>query len=243
VKKVLAAIFLALIAQLLFIDICWAATQDEGLVEITYPVDTFASYKDRRITHGANVGINITNFVPYNWESQIDGEYYGDTFGATPISLFCIEMGYKFNFVMGSISLMPGIGFGEQKADFNGVSRTMNVMKFSGKGMFALDNLFSEPYLVPYAAASVWQMRITEFLETSTEKYVHPTGIGLEYSFGALIQLNWLEPDLARQSLSNSGLQNTYIDLYVSQHMNSSSTNDPSTITAMDFGAGLRLEF
>jgi hypothetical protein len=244
VKKVIGIILTAILTQLCFTDDCRAATQDDGLVEIHFPVDVTTSYKERRRTSGTNVGINMTNFVPYNWESLLDGGLYDNDYGSSPIQLYTLEAGYKYNFALGSISLLAGFGMGTNNTNVNGISRSMTVMKYLGKVMYAMDNMFSEPYVAPYVAGSVWQMRVSE-KEDITDGLADAinVGPGFEYSVGALIQLNWLEPDIASRALVDIGIENTYLDVFMSQHMRTQSSSVYSTATDFNFGAGLRLEF
>ncbi len=221
-----------------------AMTQEEPhLVEINYPIDVFAPYKERRRTHGANIGIHLENYVPGRWESLIDSEFYENTYGKTPISLTSFEAGYKYNFVLGSLSFMGGIGYGEANTTFLGASRVMGIYKYFGRGMYALDNFLPEPYIVPYVAGSIWQMRIKESETGSSDGGTATTGVGFDYSFGALFQLNWMDPDLASQTLNENGIQNTYLDLFVTQYLNTLKKTDSSLSSNFILGLGLRLEF
>lgn len=221
------------------------ATPEEGarLVEINYPIDVYAPYKERRRTHGANFGIHLENYVPGRWESLIDSEYYEDTYGKTPIALTSFEGGYKYNFVLGSVSFMGGIGYGEATTTFLGASRVMGVYKYFGRGMYTLDNLLPEPYIVPYVAGSVWQMRIKESETGSSDGGTVTTGIGFDYSFGALFQLNWMDPELAAQTLNENGIQNTYLDIFATQYLKTIKKADSSLASNFILGFGLRLEF
>ena len=221
-----------------------AATEEgTSLVEINYPIDVFAPYKERRRTHAANFGLHLENYVPGRWESLIDSEYYEDTYGKTPIALTSIEGGYKYNFILGSVSFLGGIGYGEAKTTFLGASRVMGVYKYFGRGMYALDNLLPEPYIVPYVAGSVWQMRIKESETGSDDGGTVTSGVGFDYSFGALFQLNWMDPDLASQTLNENGIQNTYLDIFVTQYLKTLKKDDSSLASNFILGLGLRLEF
>lgn len=242
-KSVFVAVITIVLTQFLFIDVARTQTPDNGMVEVNYPLDVEASYKERRQTHGANVGLNTTFFRPYNWESLLDDVYFDDTYGQTPVQILSLEVGYKFNFVLGSLSLLLGGGMGEGDAAWFGVGRTMRVTKGLSKAMFILDNLLPEPKVAPYVSGSAWIMRISELQDGDDDVYNWDTGVGLEYSVGTLIQLNWLEPDLSRESLASLGLQNTYLDVFASQHFRTAKTSDPSTSTDLNFGAGIRLEF
>jgi hypothetical protein len=247
VKAFFAGIFLTVALQVFFLGSSRAETPDSGLVEVHYPSEILSSYKERRRTHGANLGINLTQMVPYNWESLLDDQLYSDTYGETPISLISLELGYKFNFKLGSLSLILGYGTGQATADLSGVLRDMFVDKYFIKAMYVMDNLFKEPYIAPYIGGSVWQMEITESEDGDPEIYSLTTGYGLEYSAGLLIQLNWIENWLtdgdSKQALAELGLENTYIDLFVSQHMRAQGELEAPTATDLNYGAGLRLEF
>ena len=216
---------------------------EEHLVEINYPIDTLAPYKNRRRTHGGTFGVHTENYVPRRWESLIDQEYYEDSYGKAPILLTSLEGGYKYNFSLGSLNFMGGLGYGEAQTSYGGGSRKINIVKYYGRGMFALDNILPEPYIVPYIAGSVWKMKIKESEDISDFGGTVTSGIGFDYTFGALFQLNWLDEDFARESLSNSGIQNTFIDVFATQYLKTLNKADPSLASGLTFGLGLRLEF
>ncbi len=221
-----------------------AIAQDEArLVEINYPIDVYAPYKERRRTHGANFGIHLENYVPGRWESLIDSEYYEDTYKKTPIALTSFEGGYKYNFVLGSLSFLAGIGYGEATTTFFGASRVMGVYKYFGRGMYALDNLLSEPYIVPYVAGSIWQMKIKESETGSINGGTLTSGVGFDYTFGALFQLNWMDLETANRTLNENGIQNTYLDIFATQYLRTLKKTESSLASNFILGLGLRLEF
>jgi hypothetical protein len=248
VKSILTALFFIFSTLSIFPDPSLAAAQDPGLVEVHYPIEVLSPYKERRRTHGANVGVNLIQMIPYNWESLLTpGEFYSDVYGETPISLASVELGYKFNFVLGSLSFLLGYGSGFASTEVGGVYQDISVTKYLGKVMYIMDNLFSEPYVAPYVAGSAWQMTFNETQDGDDEEYFLTTGIGYEYSAGLLIQLNWIEDWLlggeSTTALADMGLENTYIDLFVSQHLRAGGEEEAPTATDYNYGAGLRLEF
>ncbi len=243
-KHLLLLLALGIFIQAFGLNKAVATTNAEGpLIEINYPIDVMAPYKERRRTHGANFAVHRENYVPGLWESMIDDEYYEDTYGKTPIQLTSFEGGYKYNFALGSISLLGGLGYGEASTTFHGVARKMSAFKYYARGMYLMDNLLPEPYLVPYAAGSIWKMRIHESEDVSDFGGTLTSGIGFDYSFGVLLQLNWLDKELSAQTLNDNGIQNTYLDLFATQYLKSMTTTDPSLASAFIFGLGLRLEF
>ena len=247
-KATLIVIFFLSSALFAFPDVCIAAVSDDGLVEVHYPVEVLSSYKDRRRTGGMNVGLNLIQMIPYNFESLLgDNTLYSETYGITPINLMTLELGYKFNFVLGSLSLLLEYGTGRASTEVSGVARDLYVDKYGLKTMYVMDNLFKEPYVAPYIGASVWQMGFTETEAGDPNDYTLTTGIGMEYSAGLLLQLNWIEDWLtdgeSNAALADIGLQNTYLDVFVSQHYRAQGDLAAPTATGADYGVGLRLEF
>ncbi len=244
VKSMLLIVLSLVFTQAFSLRAAVAATNSEvPLVEINYPIDVMAPYKERRRTHAGNFGIRNENYVPALWESLIDEEYYDDTYAQTPIKLTSIEGGYKYNFILGSISLMGGIGYGEANTEFNGIGRKMIATKYFARGMFALDNILAEPYMVPYVAGSIWKMKIQESEDTTDFGGTFTSGFGFDYTLGLLLQLNWLDADFARESLNQNGIQNTYLDIFMTQYLKTLTSTDPILSSKLMLGLGLRLEF
>jgi hypothetical protein len=52
-----------------------------------------------------------------------------------------------------------------------------------------------------------------------------------------------LDQDTAKESTFSTGLENTFIDLYITQYAKTESEDDPNTETDLGYGAGIRLEF
>jgi hypothetical protein len=68
------------------------------------------------------------------------------------------------------------------------------------------------------------------------------TAVTTGYSLGALLLLDWLDPAAALNAV-NSGIENTYIDLYLAQLNTSNSEADPRLETAFNLGVGLKVEY
>lgn len=238
------ALIIGMFSLLLDLDPCLAAQpsdQPGDLVEVRYPVDPDASYKERRRTHGANFAVNQLAMSPVDWLTLLNQEAYFDEVYQNPVSLNSVELGYKFNFVLGSLNFLAVYGAGNTSSD----GYNLSVTKYAAKGMYIIDNILSEPYVAPYAAASIWQMTFKEndSFSTPSRETSETLGPGFDYSFGLLFQLNWLEPGTARDTLNTTGIQNTYVDIFVTQHTDSQDSIDASTATDFDLGFGLRLEF
>lgn len=216
---------------------------EENLVEIRGKDDVYKNYRERRSTHGWQFAVGYENYFPKEFESSIDGETYGDMFGKSSIAIVSVETGYKFNFAAGSISALVGYGTGSLKDDRLGETRGLTVVRPSGRLMYIADALFPEPYVAPYAAFGVTALGIDENIVETGLKFSGQAKMGTMMTVGALIQVNWLEDDVSRTGYLQSGIQNTYIDLFLNQYSKSGGENDPNTFSAFNWGAGLRLEF
>jgi hypothetical protein len=213
-----------------------------ALVEVHVNQDVLASYKERRDKHGLYFGVQYEPLVLKNYTSTLQsGVKYSGLFGDEAISLIRANVDYKFNFELGSIAIGGDVGSGEIKGSKSGTATTLSVMKYGLNLQYTIDNILPEPYAAPYVGINIWQMDIGE--KTASDSYSGVTQIGYNYMLGVLIQLDWLDQDTAKQSTFNSGLENTFIDLYITQYAKTESADDPNTETDIGYGAGIRLEF
>jgi hypothetical protein len=104
-----------------------------------------------------------------------------------------------------------------------------------------MDNLMKEPYVAPYVGFSMYQMGLTDKSTTSTISETTPTSYA--YTLGLLLQLDWLDYDVAKQATFNWGLENTYLDVFMSQYFAAGDETEANMETDPIWGVGLRLEF
>lgn len=214
----------------------------EPLVEMHYPVDFDQPYKQRRETTAFTFGLSYENFYPQGFTSILDeNDQYTDLFGETEIPMIGFDLGYKYNFALGGI--FAGIGYGyatlsEKRGD---VPRDLTLTKLSAHIGYVMDNVFEEPYIAPYILGGTTQFTIEESAGANSAS--GNTQTGFFYRVGALIQLNWMEDTTARTGLHDYGLQNTYLDIFMSQYTASVQDDDPNLETDPNFGAGIKLEF
>ncbi|WP_374029466.1 hypothetical protein [Bdellovibrio bacteriovorus] len=211
------------------------------LVEVEYYQDNLAPYKERRETHGIYFGIDYEMLELKNYVSTLDGLTYDAMFGSETIPLLHLSVDYKYNFVLGSLAFGIDFGKGSLSADKSGSERTLDITKYGVGLKFTLDNLMNEPYIAPYVGLNIWQMGISE--ESPTDSFSATTQMGYNYTIGALLQLDWLDYQTAKETTFNWGLENTFVDIYATQYAKTSADDDPNTETDFLYGAGLRLEF
>ncbi|MEZ0390810.1 MAG: hypothetical protein ACAH59_01250 [Pseudobdellovibrionaceae bacterium] len=223
----------------------------DGKIEIVYPAEQTAAYKERRGPWSPFFSIGVDQVLPESFRSKLTDDNYETLFGNSPVPMFQAELGTKYNFGLGSIGLFLIYGHGVvEDGRSGGETKTVHELtldKFGGGAVYIMDNLFSEPYVAPYIEGQLLKFGWEEKrhipngeVEGTTEG---ETDMSSALVAGLLFQLNWLDPGSAIAAQNSSGLDNAYLDLFVSQYNTSESENDPNFQTGTNFGAGLRLEF
>jgi hypothetical protein len=211
------------------------------LVELHYPIDVQAPYKQRRETHGFMFDAGYENVILDRYVSIADFKtFYQEMFGASEFPLVNVDFSYKYNFVLGSLLATGGFGYGSISDDASGVKRALTLTKFRGSVSYIMDNIFNEPYVAPYGTIGIMNLGIEEKAGDNTFKHAVDA---IYYQAGLLFQLDWLDPAYSKRTISEYGLQNTYLDVYMTKYDPSADQNDPDTSTDFIYGAGIRLEF
>lgn len=213
----------------------------QGLVEVEVPQDVLANYRERRPHHGIYVGVTYEQFVPKEFISALDAKTYETMYGTDAIPLVGLGIDYKYNIAIGSLSLGVGAAMGSISDSRGGEDRKLDITKYALNARFTLDALMPEPYAAPYVGFSAYQMGVNDHNATTNKS--ETTAVGYAYTVGVLLQLDWIDYDVAKQATFNIGLENTFIDLYMIQYAKAGSEADANMETDMTFGAGLRLEF
>ena len=212
------------------------------IVEMHIPIEVNQPYRNHRQDHGFMFGLNYENTQMFNYVSIVDFVTpFSEMFGDIEIPIYNMSLGYKYNFILGSLAANLGLGYGTYTSSDSGILRSLTFMKYSASASYIADTLFSEPYVAPYVTVGVNQFDITE--SAAEQEFSHGIQAAYFFTAGALFQLNWLDDEVARKSLVDYGLENTYLDVFVTQFQPSVDPEDPNTETEYTFGAGLRLEF
>lgn len=213
-----------------------------GLVEMHYPIDADVPYKERRDDFAFTFGVTYENFYPKNYSSIVDAaDFYEDMFGEAEIPMFSADLGLKYNFFLGALTAGVGGGYGTISEERGDVYRDVAFTKASAYLGYTMDSVFDEPYVAPYILGGTTLFSIEETAGTETGSGT--TDTCFFYKAGALVQLDWIEDSSSRVGLMEHGLENTYLDLFVTQYSTSANSDDTDTETQLNFGAGLKLEF
>lgn len=233
-----------------------------GDVVVEQQADLTQSYKRRRGKHGVLFSVIYEKYFPIDYYSQFRDVYIENIFGNTDsIDLFGAEIGYKYNFRLGSIAILGNYAHGSKANESysDGTTtreRNLSISRYGLSLNYAMDNIMEEPWIVPYGQVGVHQFQVVEDDLSQTDAKSATTQISFNYKIGLLFQLNWIEksidPNTQYEGLRSSGLQNTFLDVYAMTHMASSevydpadanSEGDPDMSSGMEIGVGLKLEF
>lgn len=223
-----------------------------GSVILETPEDFSLNYKTRRTTHGLSFSVFSENFYPIDYQSQFADGYIENIIGDGTIQLTGIEMGYKYNISLGSISALYSYSQGAIAGTTDGYELSLTRHAISAN--VTLDAVFDEPYVAPYFQAGMHQFYVDEV--RPAESISATASMAFNFRYGLLFQLDWLESTIDKgakiERLQSSGLENTYIDIYFANHMASSSAQDPLVLgsegdpnlsSSDEMGIGLKLEF
>lgn len=221
---------------------------------VTYETTSEATlpYKQRRKTHGVLFTLLYEKMYPLYYESMIDLATADEFLDGSAVGMFGAELGYKYNFSLGSLALLFQYTAGQTIGNKLGYDRSLHLTKKAAVANFALDAIMNEPYLVPYVQGSV---NIFDAVEDDPNFEANATtGMVLGYRLGLLFQLDWIERSIDKrtheQGLVSSGLQNTYLDVFINSYMAPSDIlsadnpeGSPNISAEAQFGLGLKMEF
>jgi hypothetical protein len=234
-----------LLALFCFASSLFASEEDpnDGKIEIVYPAEKLAPYKLRRADWGFLFGLSGEQIVPTKFRSRIDNSSYAELFGTSPMQAGQLELGLKYNFMLGSLGASVLYGNGGVHDGRIGDGRTLNVTKKGLHLTYTMDNLFNEPYVAPYGGVQFASWEWTEFADTALTKETGSTSLTGGLTVGVLLQIDWLMPGEALNARNSSGIENTFLDLYVSQYNASEAKEDQNLQTDMNYGFGLKVEY
>ena len=227
---------------------------NDGTIEVIYAPEIQAPYLERQSSSGITAGLSFAEFYPDKFRSEIDNSSYDEIFQSYPMEMIKLDLGLKYNTGVGSFGVGASIGYAEvdgQLRDQNGNrlggTRDLNVIKYALTGSYTLDTLFDEPYVAPYLGGEIftlnWEEKDLKNVDPNKTSKSGSTSFALGVTAGILIQLNWIDPDSSLAAQKASGLNNTFLDLYVNQFNTSNNEKDKNFETAMNLGGGIKLEF
>lgn len=217
-------------------------------IEINYSAERMLPYKQRRSNWSVVAGINVEQLFLDSFKSDIDGYSYEQLFGTSTLNITQGYVGTKYNMSFGSVGVGAIYGFGSiHDGRISGTinyndDATLEVTKYGGYANLRLDTLFDEPYLAPYVEGQIYSLNWKESAKSGIEKSGW-ADVASAFRVGTLIQLNSLDPEGSLQARESSGLNNLFLDLFVSFYSASERKDDLNFESFTNYGMGLEFEF
>lgn len=226
----------------------------DGEIIVERMKDNTAPYKERRSQFGIIFAINYERFNPLKYTSLVSNASYEEMYGSdNAIPIYGAELGVKYNFQLGSITALVGYGQGHIYDDLVNNEITASITKADLN--LALDNLLSEPYIVPFVQVGVHSVDWSEtgVLANVNQAEEFTTEYNFHYKAGLSFQLNWIEksidPNSQEDALRSSGLENTFLDVFYTSYSKPTEVaqvagvNGEADVSSDEIGVGLKLEF
>lgn len=213
----------------------------DPMLELYGNTDIF-SYRERRGGWGAVVGLGISLYNPEDYQPDFaPTESYSTYYGAAETPMLELNISVKKNIAFFSLSADVGAGY---FTNTNTDGGTLNLIPITFGGTLAIDGIFSEPYVAPYARGGGYLIYYRESQDNISVN--GNTSVSPFYAVGLRFQLDWLDSDGDNSSFDEYGLHNTY--LYVEgRQFFALNENEPDlsspTSSPMHFNAGLNFEF
>jgi hypothetical protein len=209
-------------------------------VEIDYKPDAFVSYRERKQDWSYLFSIGVDTYLPAKHQSKVDGVMYSTAIG-NKISIINLATGLMYNTQLFGISAQLFFGQGSTKSGDSGTGRELNLTLSGAKAGIYFNNLFEDPYVVPYGLIKFSLFGWSEQVDGSNPQSGQ-AAYNIGSQIGALFQLNWIEPDTSLVA-QNNGMQNTYLDFYLHQYNTSNGKEDPDFQSDLNYGISVMMEF
>lgn len=239
--------FLLLITTLVvFANHLWAeerleSAEDQNLIEVHYEADIRETYKKSRDSWSTVFSLGLDNLYPDKYTSVDGGQSYESLYDQAKVPIIQIGFGIKWNFIFGGLAAEIAVGTGQASSDVSGDSRNLQLTKSAATLSYYMDNIFEEPYVVPYASGGMVGLQYSETGGAQEDKGSTQPSSFLQA--GVLLQLDWLDPEAAVVARNEFGLNNTYLDIFASKYSAPTTEEDPDFQTGLNLGMGLRMEF
>lgn len=202
--------------------------------------DALTPYTLRRDSWTNTFSLGGSTYRPTNYESEHFDGTLEDVFGSSEMPMFEITFGFKKNLSIGALSLDVGAGY---YSDTNGDS-VLKLTLGTAAATLYLDNIFNEPYVVPYGTVGVAYVFYSEALASNEAGGGTPT----MYAGGGLgLQLDWLDEQADVDSYEDFGLENTFLYIegrfYPNLIPGTSGTSPDFSSDKIAILSGLKFEF
>jgi hypothetical protein len=198
---------------------------------------TSIPYSERRTPLGGLLTIMAGSFSPVNYQPDFNASSFASYYNQASPN---IELGYglKYNFSLGSLAAQFSGGYYKATATSDGAMLTVFPVTLGLN--YSMDNLFKEPYFVPYLVFGMYSDIYNESDGGQTVKGNSP--FSEFYALGLMFQLDALDPETHNAGYTDFGLENTFVFIEARSFLPASNTVTDFS-TPLQFSGGLKVEF
>ena len=211
-----------------------------GLVEIRYQPKLTLPYSERKQSWSPMFGFSYDSLKLTAYKSKVNGKSYEELYGSGKMTTSQLYGGVQFNLSVLTLNTALGLSVGRIQGSNSGESALIAVDAKHFILGIQLDPFSKEPYVLPYAN---FEFVFANVLDTVAGESQRPSiSPFMAMTFGALIQLNWLDPVATYESLIEHSVNNTFLDLHIKQYSAPSNAENGSLASAMALGLGFKIE-
>ncbi|MCB0361558.1 MAG: hypothetical protein KDD35_02485 [Bdellovibrionales bacterium] len=199
------------------------------------------SYASRRSKWGRTFSLSYSEFKPIYYVPNFYTANFEDIYESVEIPLIEMNFAWKRNMSMGSLAIEFGFGGYQNESDVEELPSTLKIYPIHLGAVLALDNIFREPYVVPYFSMGLYTIHYSESVSSSS--FNGFTQTSFYGSAGLLLQLDWCDPQSSMQAYLENGIQNTFLFLEGKKLLASSAAKDPDFETDIYLSGGLKVEY
>jgi hypothetical protein len=211
-----------------------------GVVEVYSQISYDKPYRERRPTWTWDLALQYEAISPDDFRSDLSPSTTYDAAYGEPLTNIQAMFGPKYNTRLGSFTLDVLFSRGDVKSS-KLVPTSLSITKTGGAITYTADTLFPTPYVAPYIQYQIFGMTYDQSA-TGLGDFTGEIAMTTAVAAGLLFQLNWLDEDSARAGYLETGIQNSYIDIFATNYASTKSEDAPE-FGGTTVGVGFRVEF
>lgn len=200
-------------------------------------------FRERRSNWGNQFSIGYSRYTPYNYTSEMSAFGFDEAYGySSEMPLIEIQYTLKRNFIWGSLGAELGVGYYQNSSDIEAIDSELTLIPVRLGATLILDGLTRFPYIAPYGTVGAYTMVFNE-TQDGENTFEGNTQVAPYFSFGAQLNLDWLDPISSRQGYEENGIQATFLYIEGRKFIASSADRDKDFENDIEPNAGIRMEF
>ncbi len=228
---------LVFVAQLFSIQAAASEPESIELVEVEEEITVQDPYLVRRGESGALFQIEYRRLTPTSYLSTIGNATYDQQYDGASLSGAGFALLKKFNF--SPLSLAVGPMYSQLSVQSS--TAEMSLTQLGLRSVIILDGLSEVPQWNPFVGIDLVNSSLSE--TSASDSFSGSVAIGYAWSLGVNVLLDTLDRKTAEMANHDSGVQATYLSLWIGDQGDAINSEDPSFGGKPELGAALAIEF